>query len=151
MEKDQSESWRDYSYLRILAVDDNIENEELVSAMLEVFGCKADFALNGEEALKKVREAAIPYDLILMDLMMPVMDGFEATQELRRNPQYGRYQPRIVAVTAHTAEEVRMRCMENGFDDFISKPLTLLAIEKVLDDTDRRLRELAAARKRPKF
>src|SRR5438876_1047100 len=82
---------------RVLVVDDNAVNQRITAMMLENSGCRADVAGNGKEAIEMSEQ--LPYDVILMDCEMPVMDGFEATAELRRRERGGRRVP-IVAMTA---------------------------------------------------
>jgi CheY-like chemotaxis protein len=80
-------------------------------------GAQVDIVANGKEAVEHaVRKK---YDIVLMDLQMPVMDGFEATQELRRTG----YSGRIIALTAHALRSDRARCLANGFDEHVTKPV----------------------------
>lgn len=89
----------------------------LVTRLLNLAGAKVEVASNGREAIEKTKQGQ--YDVLLMDLQMPGMDGFEATMELRKEG----YKGKIVALTAHTLSDDRERCMQNGFDDHISKPV----------------------------
>lgn len=103
----------------ILVVDDNAVNREIASAMLTEFAAQqVDLATNGQEAVEKV--AANSYDLILMDLQMPVMNGEEASRQIKALPN-GATVP-ILAVTADVQPEDRKRCLDAGMSDFISKP-----------------------------
>ena len=108
--------------LRILLVEDNVINQNVARGMLRRLGLNADLALNGEEGLWKLRERR--YDLVLMDCMMPIMDGYEATR-LLRDPQQGVADPRVpvIAMTANAMEGDREKCLDAGMDDYISKPL----------------------------
>jgi CheY-like chemotaxis protein len=107
---------------RVLLVEDNPVNLEVAVGILETFGCAADTATNGLEALE--RYEAEDYGLIFMDCQMPEMDGFEATAEIRkREMQSGRRIP-IVALTASAIEGDRERCLAAGMDDYLSKPFT---------------------------
>ncbi len=108
--------------LRILLVEDNIDNQNLGKKILENAGYNVDIAWNGEVAVESVRRSH--YDLILMDVQMPVMDGFSATREIReweRENEYARTP--IIALTAHAMDGYRNRCIENEMDDYITKPL----------------------------
>jgi two-component system, sensor histidine kinase and response regulator len=115
---------------RILVVEDNRVNQIVILAMLKKTGYTADVVANGREAL-----AALPdgrYDLVLMDCQMPVMDGYEATLEIRRAEPPIRNLP-VVALTASAMEGDRDRCLAAGMDDFISKPVTADAVAAVLE------------------
>jgi len=105
------------SQLKILAVDDSPDNLVLITRILQLAGATVETASNGREGIEKALHGN--YSLILMDLQMPVMDGHEATRELRRR---GFNRP-IIALTAHAMKEERKRCLESGFDDHITKPI----------------------------
>jgi two-component system, sensor histidine kinase and response regulator len=114
---------------RILVVEDNRVNQMVTLAMLRKTGYTADAVANGREAL-----AALPagrYDLVLMDCQMPVMDGYEATLEIRKLEPPLRNLP-VIALTANAMEGDRDRCLAAGMDGFISKPVTAGAIAAVL-------------------
>ncbi len=104
---------------RILLVEDNPDNQRLAARVLEGAGARVDNAGNGEVAVAMARETL--YDLILMDLMMPVMDGFQATARIRESEAAPNRVP-IVALTAHATEGFRDRCLASGMDDYLSKP-----------------------------
>ena len=106
----------DLAQLRILVVDDSWENRALFKAFLSNTGASVRLADGGREALAKLGDGV---DVVLMDLQMPEMDGFETLQELRRR---GIHCP-VVALTAHTMKGDRERCLENGFDDYLAKPV----------------------------
>ena len=117
---------------RALLAEDNPVNVEVASAMLRGLGMEVACAANGEEALAAVR--AGDYDLVLMDCMMPVMDGMAATAEIRRlEQQRGRARATpIVAITANALQGDRERCLAAGMDDYISKPFSQQALADTL-------------------
>ncbi|MGE0483814.1 MAG: ATP-binding protein [Gammaproteobacteria bacterium] len=113
--------------LRILLVEDDPVNQVLALAMLDKAGCAADLAHDGLDALEQAGEGA--YDLVLMDMQMPRLDGLDATRGIRALD--GIRQPVIVAMTANAFAEDRAACLAAGMDDFLSKPVdydTLLAV-----------------------
>ncbi|MCI5151254.1 MAG: response regulator, partial [Candidatus Electrothrix sp. MAN1_4] len=116
--------------LHILVADDNRGNQMLVRTFLKKFNLVADFADNGEGALQQVRTKH--YDLVFMDVNMPVMDGLEATRRIRTEIVADR-QPWIVAITANVAEEDRQVCIDVGMNDFLEKPFAMTAFQRVLD------------------
>jgi CheY-like chemotaxis protein/HPt (histidine-containing phosphotransfer) domain-containing protein len=106
---------------KILLVEDNAVNQEIVMMMLQKFGCIVTIANNGAEALNKLE--LDNYNLILMDCMMPIMDGYEATMNIRkmqRNDNIPKLP--IIALTANAIEGDREKCLACGMDDYISKP-----------------------------
>ena len=106
---------------KILLVEDNAVNQEIVTMMLQKFGCVVTIANNGEEALLKLKSDN--YDLVLMDCMMPVMDGYEAAMRIRQM-QDSHTIPKfpIIALTANAIEGDREKCLASGMDDYIAKP-----------------------------
>jgi CheY-like chemotaxis protein len=111
---------------RVLVVDDSIDNRVLVTRYLQLEGAIVESAKNGKEAVEMVHKK--PYDVLLMDLQMPVMDGFEATAALRREG----YKCPVIALTAHALKEERERCLSNGFDAHLPKPIDRLALVEAL-------------------
>jgi PAS domain S-box-containing protein len=116
---------------RILLAEDNITNQQVALAILKKFGLRAEAVANGAEALKALE--SIPYDLLLMDVQMPVMDGLEATRQIR-SPQsvLPNHRVPIIAMTAHAMQGDRERCLEAGMNDYVSKPVSTQALAEVL-------------------
>ncbi len=107
--------------LRVLVAEDNPVNQKLAQRLLERWGCHVTIAPNGQEAVDAWETAR--YDVIFMDVQMPVMDGYEATAEIRRREsERGRRTP-IIAMTAHAMEGDDQRCRAAGMDDYIPKPV----------------------------
>ncbi|MEM9461650.1 MAG: response regulator [Myxococcota bacterium] len=113
---------------RVLLADDNANNQTVGRLTLERLGLRADCVANGEEVLTAC--ASIDYDVILMDVHMPAMDGLEATRRLRRGA--GR-QPYIIAVTANATVRDRQRCLDAGMDDYIAKPYRFVDLRQALE------------------
>jgi signal transduction histidine kinase/CheY-like chemotaxis protein len=105
---------------RVLIVEDNAVNQMIAARLLEKLGCRVDVAANGREAVEMV--GLLPYDAIFMDCQMPEMDGFEATQEIRRREGSSVHRP-IIAVSANAMPGDRERCLDAGMDDYVSKPM----------------------------
>jgi signal transduction histidine kinase/CheY-like chemotaxis protein len=119
----------DRQSLAILLVEDNDANRRVVRMMLEDLGLDADEAASGVEAVERARHR--PYDLILMDVQMPDIDGLEATRRIRR--QGGRDTPPfILALTANVMESDEARCREAGMNGFLAKPLRLSTLEATI-------------------
>jgi PAS domain S-box-containing protein len=108
--------------LRVLLVEDNAVNRQLALRLLEKLGYGADVAVNGLEALEALRRQ--PYDVVLMDVEMPEMDGLEAARRIHREWR-AHERPRIVAMTANAMQEDREICLAAGMDDYMSKPIRL--------------------------
>lgn len=115
--------------LRILLVEDNPVNQRVAVSFLERMGFRPALAGNGLEAIEQLSQ--MEFDLILMDLQMPEMDGIEATDRIR-NMHGRRGQAIIIAMTANTLSEDKQRCLEAGMDDFISKPVRPVELEEVI-------------------
>lgn len=116
--------------LRILLAEDNVMNQKIALLFLEKLGLRADVAADGEEALRAVERQS--YDVVLMDVQMPRMDGLEATRAIRSTIPAAR-RPRIIAMTAHVLAGDRERCLEAGMDDYLNKPLDLAALAAALE------------------
>ena len=109
---------RDFGGRRVLVVDDEPINREVMGFILEESGLKVDMASNGMEAMAMVQQSR--YDLVLMDMQMPVLDGLQATQQIHALP--GLQDLTIIAVTANAFDDDRVRCLAAGMRDFIAKP-----------------------------
>lgn len=117
--------------LKILLVEDNFLNMKLTVSQLRKLGYDPETVVNGSEALAAVRRRR--YDVILMDCQMPVMDGYEATAEIRRLERGGAPRHRIIAMTANALEGDRERCLAAGMDDYLAKPTNQREIERALE------------------
>ncbi len=115
--------------LQILIAEDNLINQKLALRILNKLGYEPELAHNGRHAVEMVNNTR--YNLVFMDMLMPEMDGLEATQVIRQNLSIE--QPYIVAMTANAMNEDRVQCLEAGMDDYISKPINLDALIKVLE------------------
>jgi signal transduction histidine kinase/CheY-like chemotaxis protein len=115
--------------LRILVAEDNPVNQMFATTLLEKFGHRVDLAANGLEAVEAVRH--LPYDLVLMDLQMPEMDGLTAARTIRALGERGAKIP-IIAMTARVAPEEATRIHEAGIDDFLAKPIERRRLSRVL-------------------
>jgi CheY-like chemotaxis protein/nitrogen-specific signal transduction histidine kinase len=117
--------------LRILVAEDNAVNQRLAVRMLEKAGHQADLASNGREAVEALDRE--PYDLVLMDCLMPEMDGFEATRAIRAAEEGTRRHIPIVALTANAMERDREQCLAAGMDDYLTKPFTKQALTAAVE------------------
>ncbi len=117
--------------LKLLLCEDNEVNMKVATTILKRMAFNIEFAENGQEALNKFLH--VKYDVILMDCMMPIMDGFEATKRIRGiEKENGATPTFIIALTANATEEDRKKCLELGMDDFVSKPIKRESIETVM-------------------
>lgn len=117
----QTEATAKLNGCHVLLVDDNEINQLVGQKILESAGLVVDIADNGRVAVEKFTDAVEPYVAILMDLQMPEMDGFEATRIIRE--QYKNHRIPIIAMTAHTMEEERQRCLDAGMNEHVAKPI----------------------------
>ena len=117
----QTEATAKLNGCHVLLVDDNEINQLVGQKILESAGLVVDIADNGRVAVEKFTDAVEPYVAILMDLQMPEMDGFEATRFIRE--QYKNNSIPIIAMTAHTMEEERQRCLDAGMNEHVAKPI----------------------------
>ena len=113
---------------RILLVEDNDFNQEVATALLEELGVAVTLAENGQQALDRIQ--AQPFDAVLMDLQMPVLDGYEATRRLRDDPAFAKLP--VLAMTAHAMVQERARCMALGMNDYVTKPIDPEELEAAL-------------------
>ena len=113
--------------LRILLAEDNVVNQRLTSRLLEKMGHTVTIAGNGQIALQFMAEE--DFDLVAMDMQMPIMDGLEATEKIRVNEKKSGRHVAIVAMTANAFEEDRERCRQAGMDGYIAKPVSSKSIE----------------------
>ena len=116
--------------LSILLVEDNLVNQKVATKILERIGLEADIAGNGEVAIEMVQTK--PYDLVFMDMEMPVMDGLDSTKEIKAIEADLSKMPIIIAMTANALPGDRERCLQAGMDDFISKPITVESVKTIL-------------------
>lgn len=113
----------------VLVVEDHATNQLVAVGILDHLGFSAEVASNGLEALQAL--ARRPFAAVMMDCHMPIMDGYTATRQIRQDEGEGEHLP-IIAMTAGAIQGDRERCLEAGMDDYVSKPVTPGAIEKVL-------------------
>jgi CheY-like chemotaxis protein len=122
--------------LRILLAEDNVVNQKLALRLLQQMGYRADVASNGLEAIESVERQT--YDVVLMDVQMPEMDGLEASRRitLKWKPEE---RPRIVAMTANAMQGDREMCLAAGMDDYVTKPIRVEALVEALGNTPERM------------
>jgi PAS domain S-box-containing protein len=117
---------------RILLAEDNITNQQVAIGILKKLGLSAEAVANGKEAIMALE--TIDYDLVLMDVQMPIMDGFEATRVIRDvQSSVCNHQVPVIAMTAHALQGDRERCLAAGMNDYISKPVSPLSLSEALE------------------
>jgi CheY-like chemotaxis protein len=121
--------------LRILLAEDNVVNQKLALRLLQQMGYRADLAGNGVEAIESVERQC--YDVVLMDVQMPEMDGLEASRRITSRWQPNE-RPRIVAMTANAMQGDREACLAAGMDDYVTKPIRVEALVEALLATQQR-------------
>ncbi|WP_295443597.1 PAS domain-containing protein [uncultured Thiodictyon sp.] len=128
----EADAWDGLRAARVLVVEDNFMNRKVISKLLGKLGVSVVMAEDGQQAVTAIKEGALP-QLILMDVQMPVMDGYTATVQIRQWEQEHQ-QPRlpIVALTANAFEEDSQRCLRAGMDDFLAKPISFEALQSTL-------------------
>ena len=120
-------------------MEDNELNREIACSILGDAGLSVETAENGEQALQMLQSAGTGYfDLVLMDIQMPVMNGYEATRRIRELPDKALSEIPIIAMTANAFEEDRKQALDAGMDGFVAKPLDVEALWAALDDVFRR-------------
>jgi len=118
--------------VRILLAEDNITSQQVAAGILKKMGLRADFVANGAEAVKALE--TLPYDLVLMDMQMPEMDGVEATRAIRDPRSAVRnHQIPIIAMTANAMQDDRRLCLEAGMNDYVAKPISAQALLAALE------------------
>lgn len=122
--------------LSILLVEDNVLNQRIVTFSLKKYDHNVTIANNGLEALDKFRESQ--FDVILMDIMMPEMDGLEATVKIRELETVNNLSTRtpIIALTANTMDNDRDKCISYGMDEFMSKPFDIEKLKQIFQDLE---------------
>jgi len=150
-ERQQAESQKDSKFLdigetnqrrggRILLAEDNVVNQRLVVRMLEKLGHSIYVAENGLKAVQAFESQE--YDLILMDVQMPEMGGFEATSKIRELEKSRKTRTPIIAMTAHAIQGYREKCLEAGMDGYISKPIRIEVVKKTIEESFEKTRQV---------
>ena len=116
--------------IRILLAEDTPFNLKMAKTLITKAGYQVEVAQNGKEAVDIYTKAPEEYDLIFMDVQMPEMDGIEATKKIRED---GFHKIPIIAMTAHTDESIKEKCLEAGMNDFISKPIRKEIVSEVVE------------------
>ncbi len=116
--------------IRVMLVEDNQVNQKVAIAILRKAGCEVVAVDNGQDAIQRIRQQ--PFDVVLMDCQMPVMDGFEATAHIRRMRKPLCDIP-IIAITAHAMKDDKQKCIEHGMDDYIAKPVGRQALVDIIN------------------
>src|SRR5690606_9950870 len=114
--------------LKILVFEDNLVNQKVIGAYLAQFGHDAHFVGDGAKGLAVLEKER--FDALLMDLEMPVMDGYETVRRIRADEKPDAPRAYIIALTAHALKGERERCLALGMDDFLTKPLSLATLKK---------------------
>jgi len=117
--------------LNLLLVEDNQVNQVVASSMLKKLGHTVTLAENGKQALEALQQGERRFDIVLMDCQMPVMDGYEATRNIRENPEWQDLP--VIAVTANVMQGDRDDCLESGMNDYITKPYNRADLKSIID------------------
>jgi two-component system cell cycle response regulator len=113
----------------VLIAEDNATNRELLREILEVRGCTVEEACDGQQALQMIEQNQP--DIVLMDIGMPILDGYATVSKIRKNPLFASL--RVVAVTAYAMQGDREKILSSGFDGYLSKPVSPKALAEELD------------------
>ncbi|MBX9948610.1 MAG: response regulator [Candidatus Obscuribacterales bacterium] len=116
----------------LLAVDDNPVNQKVVSVLAERYGYEVVVVRSGHEALEALKKRETPFDAILMDLNMPVMDGLECTRQIREFEKEKNHNTPIIGLSAHSSESQSRECLAGGMDDYLSKPFDTVHFQNTL-------------------
>ncbi|OAB55480.1 hypothetical protein AY600_08700 [Phormidium willei BDU 130791] len=128
---------------KVLVVEDTHINQKVVMNQLKLLGYTAACVNNGQEALDQLQEQ--PFDIVLMDCQMPVLDGYRATQRLRSWESEGDRHTVVVGLTAHAMEGDREKCLDAGMDDYLAKPVTMEKLKSVLEHWMSKIEPLTSA------
>ena len=123
---------KDFGGLRLLIAEDNTLYGEMMTELLTRYHAKVRLAKNGVEALRLLRESTNAFDAVLMDVLMPGMNGYETTRAIRRLDKAHNGQVPVLAMTAGTDESIRRRAREAGMDAFLGKPVEVAALDEAL-------------------
>ena len=128
--------FKNIEILKVLLVEDNLLNQKLLNINLSKLKCQVTIANNGFEGVEIFRNQV--FDVIIMDLMMPVMDGYESSREIRKieNEDKTRGYTPIIAFTANTLNNDFQRCMENGMDYLMEKPFNTFKFIEIIESFD---------------
>lgn len=118
-----------FSGKKALIVEDYFINQEVTQGILELMELEVDLAENGREALEQHKTNR--YDVIIMDVQMPELDGYETSKEIRKRESDGQHTP-IIALTANAISGDREKCLDSGMDDYLSKPIEPEKLESIL-------------------
>jgi CheY-like chemotaxis protein len=132
-----------HAVLRILVAEDNAVNQRLILRLLEQRGHHVVVVGNGRETLDALERDT--FDVVLMDVQMPDMDGFEATAEIRKKEMESERHQIVIALTAHAMKDDRERCLAGGMDDYLSKPIRPQELDAVLEKYALKSRQLGCA------
>jgi PAS domain S-box-containing protein len=133
---------------RILVVEDNLANQQLALHILRKSGHLPCVAANGWEAVERVRKEE--FDLVLMDVQMPLMDGYQATAAIRAMTTPAKSQLPIIAMTAHAMKEDEQRCLQAGMDGYLNKPINAVKLLEIIEDSAKKQRGIFSTDLKPK-